>query len=303
MATPTPVLREASSAIVPAGHVFLAENHDYAYYLWRERGIKDRILVHVDAHHDLWWIPEKGSPSIANFLCQALRENQVRELVWVVPDPTWESRRSRRPLLSHLKELARKYPGGQQPVEVTEDAISTVLLGKPLRICPLATLPKFAEDVLLDIDTDFFVIPRVSFRDWDTHSQLPWCWPEELVTRLGAAGLQAEMATIVYSVEGGYTPLKWKYLGDEMALRLRDARDEETMRGMRLLREAAVAAHHGEPTAAEQLYQQAEQLLPASAAPPFHLAQLYVETGRLDEARSFYRKALAIDPSYRTPYN
>ncbi|HYM11970.1 MAG TPA: tetratricopeptide repeat protein, partial [Bryobacterales bacterium] len=47
----------------------------------------------------------------------------------------------------------------------------------------------------------------------------------------------------------------------------------------------------------------AEQLLPASAAPPFHLAQLYVETGRLDEARSFYRKALAIDPSYRTPYN
>ena len=35
--------------------VFLIENHDQAYKIWRELGLKERTLVHVDAHHDMRW--------------------------------------------------------------------------------------------------------------------------------------------------------------------------------------------------------------------------------------------------------
>ena len=62
--------------------------------------------------------------------------------------------------------------------------------------------------------------PSVSYGEVDEHGALPWCWPDELVSRLRAKRLRAELATIAYSVEAGYTPLRWKYLGDELALRL-----------------------------------------------------------------------------------
>lgn len=32
-----------------------------------------------------------------------------------------------------------------------------------------------------------------------------------------------DLATIAYSVEGGYTPIQWKYVGDELAARLRQS--------------------------------------------------------------------------------
>ena len=45
----------------------------------------------------------------------------------------------------------------------------------------------FMKPYCLDIDTDYLVIPRVSSGGTDEHPALPWCWPEELVAKLGAA--------------------------------------------------------------------------------------------------------------------
>lgn len=67
------------------------ENHDQSYHLWRDAAFKDRILVHIDAHHDMWWFDDNRSLTIANFVCLALRERIVREVYWVVPDATWEN--------------------------------------------------------------------------------------------------------------------------------------------------------------------------------------------------------------------
>lgn len=281
--------------------VCVMENHDGAYFLWRERQVRRRILVHLDAHHDMWWIPERGRVTIANFVCQAVRDDLVRELYWVVPDPTWESARSRRPLLQQLDQLGRQYPGGRRPVRILDRRMETEIGATPVTVCPLDGLPRIWEPVLLDIDLDFLVIPRVSAKDWDRHSALPWCWPEELAARLRAAGVRSEVTTVVYSVEGGYTPLKWKYLGEELARRL-DPRAADSD-GTDRLRLAALAAARGEHPAAERYYREAMPLLPASAAPLFHLAHLCLEMGRREEARSFYQRALAVDPSYRTPYN
>ena len=32
------------------------ENHDEAYHRWREAGLQERTLVHIDAHDDLLWV-------------------------------------------------------------------------------------------------------------------------------------------------------------------------------------------------------------------------------------------------------
>jgi tetratricopeptide (TPR) repeat protein len=70
-----------------------------------------------------------------------------------------------------------------------------------------------------------------------------------------------------------------------------------------LIRSGAQAARQGDLNSAEQLYRQARELLPDAAAPPYHLAHLYSQRELPELARQFYRLALALDPSYRTPYN
>ena len=288
----------------PIHRVFMMENHDDAYHIWRDAGVKQRVLIHIDAHHDMWWVTDANSITIANFICPALKDDIVREIFWVVPDLTWKTSRSRRPILRHVRKIAESYPGVRHALEVGTNQISTVVLGKPLRICSLASLPRIDESVLLDIDSDFLVIPRVSYQESDEHGALPWCWPDELLAPLQARHIRADVVTIAYSVEGGYTPLKWKYLGDELALRLKQPNHgEPTFQGMGLIREAALAAHRGDLVTAEKKYHEAGNLLPSSGAPYYHLAHLYVEMGRIGDGQKFYQRALALDPSYRTTYN
>jgi tetratricopeptide (TPR) repeat protein len=280
------------------------ENHDTAYHVWRESGVRHRVLIHIDAHHDMWWAPDGAPVTIANFICPALKEDLVREIIWVVPDPSWMSSRTRRPILRHLRAIVKGYHGPSSSVRVAEREMSAVVLGKPLHVLPLRHLPQIEELALVDIDVDYLLIPHVSHGETDQHAPVPWCWPEELLSRLAKLQVRTDLATIVYSVEGGYTPLKWKYLGDELALRLRQpAADDPCAQGMCLMREGSLAVDRGDIRTAELCQQQAKTLLPDSAAPCYHLAQLYLDSGRQDAARALYGEALARDPSYRTPYN
>ena len=143
--------------------VFTMENHDQAYYVWRNSGVKNQVLVHIDAHHDMWWIDDNSSITIANFICPALKEDIVAEVYWVVPDATWRSARSRRAVRQHLRKILKKYPTKTPCVETAAGRISASVLGKPLTVCSLDMLPVFDQSVLLDIDTDYLVIPRVTY--------------------------------------------------------------------------------------------------------------------------------------------
>jgi len=292
-----------TSALVgldPIQLVHLMENHDQSYHLWREAALRDRILVHIDAHHDMWWIDDNRSLTIANFVCQALRERIVREVYWVVPDGTWEHPAGLKAIGNHLKEILRSYPGTPADTQWEPHRVRTSVLGCPLVICSLDTLPSFSEDVLLDIDTDYLTIPRVSYRTEDVLDPVPWRSPEELTAMLRTTGLRTDFVTIAYSVEGGYTPLGWKYLGDELALRLRDPNQKDMADTYVRMRQGIVAMLRGEVAQAENSFRGVGDKL--GAAPYFHLANLMAEAGRPEEARRCHEQALAMDPSYRTAY-
>lgn len=284
-------------------HIFRIENHDEALSIWRNSAGVDRILVHVDAHHDMWWVPSGQDVTIANFISVALREGILREIYWVVPDRSWDSAGNRRHIFHHLRRIQRKFPGPPAAVEITRDCISTMLLGSPLRICSVEGLPKLEETVLLDLDVDYLLLPRVTYGPGDPHPALPWRWPEDLVKRLHLRGVRSDLVTIAYSIEGGYTPLRWKYLGDELEARLETQGSARILRGMDFMRAGAEAAARGEYTAAEQGYREASALLPQLAAPLWHLAFLYQDCGCGSEGQKMYRRALDLDPSYRTAHN
>jgi tetratricopeptide (TPR) repeat protein len=281
------------------------ENHDQAYYLWRDRCLSERILLHIDAHHDMYgtWPGENLSITIANFILPALQENVVREVVWAVPDETWMGRIGRNDICRAIKNLRRNGIADSK-VHERGTSISTTALGKPLTICSIEHLPAFDEPVLLDVDVDYLVIPNIGYRGAKIYSRLPWLWPRELVFCLAEKQVRTDLVTIAYSVEGGYTPLQWKYLGDELAVRLQQGmEDSQILRGMDAMRLAACAAQRGDFSAAAKGYLGAKTLMPQSAAPDFHLAHLYAAIGLPETGRVHYREAMTLDDSYRTPYS
>jgi hypothetical protein len=89
-----------TAGMVAPDRVFLIENHDEAYTVWRDLGVRNRILVHIDAHHNKYgqWPAADGSRpqiTIANRIYPVVEEGALREGVWVVPDRTLNSRAGR----------------------------------------------------------------------------------------------------------------------------------------------------------------------------------------------------------------
>ena len=283
--------------------LFLLENHDEVLRIWRDAGVYQRILVHIDAHHDMWWVDDEADVNIGNFISLALRQGLLREVFWVVPDAAFENAKATKPVLKHIKRLLRRYQV-RSTILIEPNRIAAIVLGKRLTICPLSFLPMLREPILLDIDVDYLVIPRVAYGMPDKHSPLPWCWPNELVKLLRNSGVQSDLVTIVYSVEGGYTPLQWKYLGQELALLLRrPTQMDSALAGMRRIGEGAEAEQREEVIVAESRYRQAQALLPESAAAPYRLARLLSSQGRIGEARQLYAHAVKLDNSYGSAYS
>src|SRR6202162_6689020 len=85
---------EGKSLNRPLSRIFRIENHDEALLIWRNSGCAERILIHVDAHHDMWWVAPGQTITIANFISPALRDGILREIYWVIPDRSWSPRKT-----------------------------------------------------------------------------------------------------------------------------------------------------------------------------------------------------------------
>ncbi len=293
---------------INTGPVHCVENHDGALTAWRDAAVAGRVLVHIDAHHDMYggWIDKKNPSersriSIANFVYAALEEELVREIIWVVPDQTWATPVGRRDIVRELKNLDQGVGRKKPAILVERDRIVGTVLGRRILACTVENLPTLNEAVLLDVDVDYFIIPNVGYRGIGVYGALPWCWPDELLMKLRARGVHTDLTTIAYSVEGDYTPLQWKYLGDELAQRLQP--DSIDLAWADRMRDAAQAAARGDFGAAEKHYLATQTLRPMLAAPCYHLAHLCAASGRTAAGREYLRQCYDLDLSYRNPYN
>jgi len=274
--------------------VHLFERHDEAYYLWVERGARSRPLVHVDAHHDLAWLDAGADVTISNYVCQALKDGCVADVLWVAPDAQLAMSVARRQLAGQLNHLLRAYRAPRRTPRATDDRLRIELLGRRVEVLSLDRLPRGLGPVLLDLDTDFLV---------EHDAPLPWLWPRELAARLRLRDIDVDVCTIAYSVDGGYTPLAWKHLGLELADAIRGEHDPRRADVFGSLRAAARAEARGDWLNAERLLRQATAAPPAIAAAAWYrLALLLRSAGRIDEARDACRAARTADASYGTPY-
>ena len=179
------------------------EDHDEALYLWSDLGLRRRALLHLDAHAD--YFPTRFV-DVGSFVYHAHTRGVVDPLYWVIPEP--------RPQQPTQGLHAKTYLDRQGLlVESVDINLGTVVgnLGE-LRVWlgSVAALPAVTGPVLLDVDTDYFTLPRVSERH--VQGLLPWQLPDQLVAVLTEKGVTWDVATVCTSVRGGYNPVEWRCL-------------------------------------------------------------------------------------------
>ena len=306
---------------MPPEKLVMMEDHDKAYHAWKERGIRDMTLVHVDAHIDFGWVPEldlneigadarEGAllnpfllsrtkmVTIGNYICPAMREGMVKKFYWVVPDKSLSDPRGTKHILAQLGQLLRikRFSGGKP--RLRDGRIHCSVFGKELVVCTLESLERLQGPVLLDIDVDFMLTPAV----WDDLDprRFPWIFPEELLEKLGRKIDGVELMTIAYSVEGGYTPLRFKYLGDE----LRSLAAGIVPKTMSHKRSALAHEKGNRPEQARQKYEEALGLDDRDASSYYNLFLLHMGARPdVQSAARYYNGAVARDRSYSTSYN
>lgn len=303
--------------------IVMMEDHDKAYHAWKERGVRNKTLVHIDAHIDFGWLPAMDLSEIltvdgpraldellnrkqlwnpltkakdkmmhiGNYIYPAMREGMVDKFYWIVPDPTWRSGRGLKALKDQLRSILKVKQYVNKDLETHDDHLYCRIFDKDIFVMPLANLKKIDEPVLLDIDTDFMLTPFV----WDDlgPDRTPWLFPEQIREAICRNNINIDTLTIAYSVNGGFTPLKYKYLGDELRMIFEDSTDENISKIIRLKREGTIDS-----------YEKAIELDHKDASSYFNLAMLYLnEKNDPVKAKELYRKAVSLDKTYASAYN
>ena len=172
-----------------AGHMncICVQEHDQSLYYWlkaREEGFlsSSHILIHIDAHSDMTLISPEDLEVLKNitesdelknyiasfysdgnnlitpvnltsFIHYAVYCGLVREIFWVYPDPDYCKYR----LPANMERAFLLDIEGAENFSLQNGHIICQWEGINVHIIRLSELPVFTEDVILDIDMDFFL--------------------------------------------------------------------------------------------------------------------------------------------------
>ncbi|MFA5119196.1 MAG: UPF0489 family protein [Candidatus Omnitrophota bacterium] len=313
--------------------VVMMEDHDKAYLAWKQRGVRDRVLVHVDAHIDFGWIPEidldeigpvvfepgkaskdvfllnpflksrKKMVNIGNYIFPAIKEGMVKKFYWVVPDASWQSARGKKYIIKQLRQLLRIKRCSGEELARTDGHLSCRIMGTEVIVCSLESLTRIEEPVLLDIDVDFMLTECI----WDDLNprRRPWIFPRELFEMISRKISNIDILTIAYSVEGGFTPLKFKYLGDELRLLFEGGLTGHALKMTQYKRKAFDLEKEKKRADAIKAYEEILNIDDSDASVYFNLALLHMDddVNEAEKAAHFYKEAVRRDKSYASVYN
>ena len=309
--------------------ISLIEDHHEALRIWREEGFKNLSLVHVDAHIDFGFQLAKPltrvlnearslkelkrnleytlafrhyendfdkQTNIGNYIYPAMSEGIVKDFYWVVPGGIKEFKVS----LKFIKGMISGLSGNRAARSTLKDGIiSTQLLGRKFVICILEKLPVLKQRILLDIDTDFMVVDSLlnANNTAKIGKRKPWILPQDLVRALKQRIKKPQVITIAYSVNGGYTPMRYKVLGDELAYRFSPKHFKARFR-----RKFTASSFFGlfESSGKKEYYQKAVKLNPGYRAADNNYGALYLNIRKFSKAKKEFLRIAKVDP--KNPY-
>lgn len=303
----------------PVAAVHLFENHSSSLIAWRRAGVEGRILVHVDGHSDIDWLPDETVAHVAaakpselqdlelhpyaidgstlrkfaiwNFVYPAVRLGIVREVIWIVPDGSLREPSAAGELVRDL--LVGKLHGVSvdeaRAIRLDGRVVRGRVAGVPLTICELADFASPSEPVLLDVDLDYFTT-RSAVTQQVTVA--PWIGPHAFAAALGRKGLRTDLATLSLSTMGGYLPPANRWIGPALQAALRSPGEGAPLESLRL---ASGAGSSGDLARDLALRRRVVESAPDASA-HYALAVALRESGREAEAAAESALAVAADP-------
>jgi tetratricopeptide (TPR) repeat protein len=315
--------------------IYVFEDHHEALNLWRKAKIKNLPLIHIDAHIDFAFQSVKDASlvikeaksikelksqleksilfrrkqlelerltNIGNYIYPALRDSIVSEFYWVIPGDSAEFRSSLKYLLRTIKMLGLKDPKPKEKIVRGAGFIKTSLYGKNFYVFCLDTLPKIRKNCLLDIDTDFLTIPsiRKSNNIDEIGTRKPWITPEKLAVTLKNKIVHPTMTTIAYSVNGGYTPMIYRYLADLLAIRLGSSNPNliKSIQASENFSMFRACIDNSNLPRAKLYYKKAVKLNPVYASADNNYGNLFAQVKRYPQAIKEFQLILKVDPTH-----
>lgn len=231
--------RKADSGVYPIlgvdvlGNVSAVENHREALRIWADKGVRNAVLVNMDAHDDLRMVPmgdmkklkqlyrrkqegEKGNVACqegygpvtnANFIHAAAKLGIVKRVVWVVPgsyELFSDNGERLQALLKFYGFSAKEIAGFRN----RGGCFSGKANGVPLVICDPDSLPEIEEPILLSVDVDFFPA-ELGDNNYRITDPL-----RKAFKALFARSYRIRDAVVAYSVNGGFTEASRRWVGE-----------------------------------------------------------------------------------------
>jgi hypothetical protein len=224
----------------PIADITIVEDHSEVLVEWMKKGYKDMILVNVDHHDDLRYIPdykihhlkklyeekrwdeihsERDMPgglyAVSDFIYPAFKLGIIKKVYWVSS--------------SDLLDIDELEKGGEALMKLfnfSPSVISTFhvqdgkytgnMYGIDVTITTSKSLPAIREPVLLSIDLDYFsnMIEQTGFYEIDVL--------RDFFKKLRSKEMPVMDLSLAYSVNGDYTPITDRYLGEEIIQIFRD---------------------------------------------------------------------------------
>lgn len=308
-------------------NLFLVEDHDEVLKIWRRQNIKGLDLVHLDAHIDFGLYPARPieklinqaksikdlkisleralnflhyekdfnkQVNIGNYIYPAMDEGIVNNFYWVIPGGLKEFKKSSKTVKNILKGIARYENNKRIVLEDSNGMISAQCLGRNFLVCTLDNLPVISGSALLDIDTDFLFIDTILNTDniKNIEKRKPWILPQDLTGILREKMKSPKIITIAYSVNGGFTPIKYKHLGDELAYRFCPLKFK---RRFEINNRAAQYFQLFDVTGKKQYYQKSARLNPAYRSQDNNYGPLYLLFRKFSPAKKEFSRILRVD--------
>ncbi len=217
----------------PLKEVGIMEDHSEALVRWMKKGIRKAILINVDTHDDIRWIPvrkvkrlaelyrkqdwqaleranstaDEGLYNVGNFIYAAAKLGIIRELYWVIPYAKFSTPDP----LGGVKKLLETYSFPEESIRsfaLIDGCARGSFYNIPVSICGIERLPEIREPVILSFDIDFYPPMPVDYRvDRATSIRI-------LFQALFRQNYKLMDTVVAYSVRGGYLRPYQRWMGD-----------------------------------------------------------------------------------------
>lgn len=281
--------------------IFKIDNHDQSYQIWKDNNIKNSIVIHIDAHMDF----VTGTYSymfIGNYLNYAFDEQIINTMVWVIPDPSFLDEF----ILDNLIETSADYfklvfkSKDMVLLKGNKDIKKRLIITRLSKVSNVMARMNDYEDVLVDIDIDYFVNPYVHITYSNYYQNSYWIKCNEVCEAIRPLLMlnKCKLITIARSIYGGYTPLLYSFICDQLYDTLMDnyTRIKEYVN-----LERAIVCLNNNHLEASELFERSLYYPECHLSSIVGLLYCYTLSGYRNKAEKYYTQLLAEYPAYE-PY-